>query len=96
MRNKDGAAIAARDALSITAAEIHNTEGALLLSAGDMALSASERIENRSAGIEALGNLNITTPVLVNANDHMTHTVVSDATTTHANPSKDPASRRVS
>ena len=70
VRNKDGAVIAARDSLSIVAGAIHNTEGALLLSAGDMALSASERIENRSASIEALGNLSITTPVLVNANDH--------------------------
>ena len=83
VRNKDGAVIAARDSLSIVAGAIHNTEGALLLSAGDMALSASERIENRSASIEALGNLSITTPVLVNANDHITHTVVSDATTHH-------------
>ncbi|MFN7121689.1 MAG: hemagglutinin repeat-containing protein, partial [Hydrogenophaga sp.] len=83
VRNQDGAVIAARDALSITAGEIHNTEGALLLSAGDMTLSASERIENRSAGVEALDGLSITTPVLVNANDHMTYTVVSDATTHH-------------
>ncbi|MDZ4103504.1 MAG: hemagglutinin repeat-containing protein [Hydrogenophaga sp.] len=83
VRNQDGAVIAARDSLSIVAGEIHNTEGALLLSAGDMALSASERIENRSASIEALGSLSITTPVLVNANDHITHTVVSDATTHH-------------
>jgi filamentous hemagglutinin family protein len=70
VRNQDGAVIAARDVLSIVAGEVHNTEGALLLSAGDMALSASERIENRSAGIEALGNLSISTPVLINANDH--------------------------
>ncbi|MDZ4284055.1 MAG: hemagglutinin repeat-containing protein, partial [Hydrogenophaga sp.] len=83
VRNKDGAVIAARDALTIQAGEIHNTEGALLLSAGDMALSASERIENRSASIEALGSLSISTPVLINANDHLGHTVVSDATTNH-------------
>ena len=83
VRNQDGAVMAARDSLSIVAGEIHNTEGALLLSAGDMALSASERIENRSASVEAMGNLSITTPVLVNANDHIAHTVVSDATTHH-------------
>jgi filamentous hemagglutinin len=83
VRNQDGAVIAARDALTITAGEIHNTGGALLLSAGDMALWASERIENRSASIEALGSLSISTPVLVNANDHISHTVVSDATTNH-------------
>ncbi len=83
VRNQDGAVIAARDALSIAAGEIHNTEGALLLSAGDMALSASERIENRSAGIEALGNLGISTPVLVNANDHIAYTVVNEGATNH-------------
>lgn len=83
VRNADGAVIAARDNLAITADEIHNTEGALLLSAGDMALSANERIENRSASIEALGHLSITTPLLVNANDHINHTLVSDATTNH-------------
>ena len=83
VRNKDGAVIAARDALTIQAGEIHNTEGALLLSAGDMALVAGERIENRSASIEALGNLSIVTPVLANANDHISHTLVSDPTTQH-------------
>ncbi|KRC12003.1 hypothetical protein ASE11_00530 [Hydrogenophaga sp. Root209] len=83
VRNEDGAVIAAREQLQVTADSIFNVEGALLLSAGDMALTASERIENRSAGIEALGNLSITTPVLVNANDHLSHTVVSDATTNH-------------
>jgi len=83
VRNKDGAVIAARNSLSIVAGEVHNTEGALLLSAGEMTLNASERIENRSASIEALGSLSVTTPVLVNANDHITHTVVSDATTHH-------------
>ncbi|MDM7943954.1 MAG: DUF637 domain-containing protein, partial [Hydrogenophaga sp.] len=70
VRNQDGAVIAARESLAIAAGAIHNTEGALLLSAGDMALSASERLENRSASIEALGQLDLRTPVLVNANDH--------------------------
>lgn len=83
LRNEDGAVIAARERLQVAVQNIINREGALLLSAGDMVLSASERLENRSAGIEALGSLSISTPVLVNANDHISHTVVSDATTNH-------------
>ncbi|RJP63168.1 MAG: filamentous hemagglutinin N-terminal domain-containing protein, partial [Comamonadaceae bacterium] len=83
LRNEDGAVIAARERLQVAVQNIINREGALLLSAGDMALSASERLENRSAGIEALGSLSISAPVLVNANDHISHTVVSDATTNH-------------
>jgi filamentous hemagglutinin len=70
VRNEGGAVIAARDSLTITAAQIHNTEGAELLSLGGMDLHASGRIENRSARIEAQGQLSITTPVLINANDH--------------------------
>ncbi len=70
VHNQDGGVIAARESLTIHAAQIHNTEGAELLSLGQMVLNASERIENRSARIEAQGALSITTPVLVNANDH--------------------------
>ncbi len=81
--NEGGSVIAVREQLTIEAAEIHNREGALLLSGGDMALGASERLENRSAAIEALGSLSITTPVLINANDHLSHEVVSDGSTQH-------------
>ncbi|QHE87460.1 filamentous hemagglutinin N-terminal domain-containing protein [Hydrogenophaga sp. BPS33] len=70
VRNQDGGVIAARESLNIEAAQIHNTEGAELLSLGKMALTATERIENRSARIEAQGDLAITTPTLLNANDH--------------------------
>uniref|UniRef100_UPI0010FA4718 filamentous hemagglutinin N-terminal domain-containing protein n=1 Tax=Hydrogenophaga sp. 2FB TaxID=2502187 RepID=UPI0010FA4718 len=70
VHNQDGGVIAARESLTIHAERIHNTEGAELLSLGQMVLNASERIENRSARIEAQGALTITTPVLVNANDH--------------------------
>ncbi|MBT9463868.1 hemagglutinin repeat-containing protein [Hydrogenophaga sp.] len=81
--NDTGAVIAARRTLSATTGTLVNREGALLLSAGDMSLVATERLENRSADVEALGKLSITTPVLVNANDHISHTVVTDAATNH-------------
>ena len=83
LTNDTGAVIAARNTLNASTTTLINREGALLLSGGHMTLAASERLENRSGSIEALGNLTITTPVLVNANDHMTHTVVTDATTNH-------------
>lgn len=79
--NASGAVIAARTTLNATTGTLINRDGALLLSGGHMTLVATERLENRSAGIEALGNLSITTPVLENTNDHITHTVVTDATT---------------
>ncbi len=69
VRNTQGAAIAARDGLTISAQEIYNTDGALLLGAGSVQLQASQRIENRSATIESLGDLDIATPRLINAND---------------------------
>lgn len=81
--NDNGAVIAARSTLSATTGTLVNREGALLLSVGDMTLVATERLENRSANIETLGKLSITTPVLVNANDHVSHTVVTDAATNH-------------
>ena len=83
LTNDTGAVIAARNTLTATAGTLINREGALLLSGGDMTLAATHRLENRSASIESLGNLTITTPALVNANDHMSHTVVTDATTNH-------------
>ncbi|MES2840608.1 MAG: hemagglutinin repeat-containing protein [Pseudomonadota bacterium] len=83
LTNDNGAVIAARHTLTATTGTLVNREGALMLSAGDMSLVATERLENRSADIEALGKLSITTPELVNANDHISHTVVSDATTNH-------------
>src|SRR5690606_5690079 len=69
VRNTQGATIAARDELAIAAQAIHNTDGALLLGAGSVHLQASQRIENRSATIESLGDLDIATPRLINAND---------------------------
>ncbi|NIM42023.1 MAG: hypothetical protein GTN84_12435, partial [Hydrogenophaga sp.] len=68
--NAENAVIAARGDLSIQARDtISNQRAGLILSAGDMALSA-DRIENRSARIEALGDLDIDARVLINANDH--------------------------
>ncbi|WP_337178460.1 filamentous hemagglutinin N-terminal domain-containing protein [Hydrogenophaga borbori] len=59
VNNGEGAVIAARGDLSIQAREsISNRRGGLILSGADMALAA-ERIENRSARIEALGELDV-------------------------------------
>uniref|UniRef100_UPI001693931D hypothetical protein n=1 Tax=Hydrogenophaga sp. TaxID=1904254 RepID=UPI001693931D len=82
--NEENAVIAARERLAIEAGEsISNQRGALLLSAGDMALLA-DRVENRSARIEALGDLDIDARVLLNANEHLQTEVIRDggATTT--------------
>ncbi|AOS80571.1 hypothetical protein Q5W_17155 [Hydrogenophaga sp. PBC] len=76
--NAEDAVIAARSDLSIQASDaLVNQRGALILSAGDMALSA-DRIENRSARIEALGDLDIGARVLLNANEHLQTEVISD------------------
>jgi filamentous hemagglutinin len=75
--NEENAVIAARGDLSIQAQDtISNQRGALILSAGDMALSA-DRVENRSARIEALGELDIDARVLINANDHLQTEVIT-------------------
>ncbi|WP_147326304.1 filamentous hemagglutinin N-terminal domain-containing protein, partial [Hydrogenophaga borbori] len=67
--NGEGAVIAARGDLSIQAREsISNRRGGLILSGADMALAA-DRIENRSARIEALGELDVKARVLINANE---------------------------
>src|SRR5690606_9066481 len=79
--NAEDAVIAAREHLSIQAGEsLVNQRGGLLLSAADMALSA-DRIENRSARIEALGDLDLTARSLLNANDHFETELVTSAPT---------------
>lgn len=78
VNNGEGAVIAARQRLDIQASEsISNQRGGLILSGGDMALAA-DRIENRSARIEALGDLAVDARVLINANDHLQTEVVRD------------------
>jgi filamentous hemagglutinin len=77
--------IAARERLDIGAQHITNREGALLFSAGDMAiggaLDANQRaiadgsanaqtLNNNSATIESLGNMALATNVLRNTNEH--------------------------
>lgn len=74
--NGEGAVIAARDRLTVEATgHITNQRGALMLSGGDMAL-ATDRLENRSARIEALGDLDIRAGQLHNANDHLQTEVI--------------------
>ncbi|NIM40582.1 MAG: hypothetical protein GTN84_01450, partial [Hydrogenophaga sp.] len=82
--NAEDAVIAARERLDVQAGDaIVNQRGALILSAGDMALSA-DRVENRSARIEALGDLDIDARSLLNANEHLQTEVIRNggATTT--------------
>ncbi|WP_070399406.1 filamentous hemagglutinin N-terminal domain-containing protein [Hydrogenophaga sp. PML113] len=82
VNNGEGAVIAARGDLSIQAREsISNRRGGLILSGADMALAA-ERIENRSARIEALGELDVKARVLINANEHLQTEVTTDGGTT--------------
>lgn len=74
--NGEGAVIAARGPLTIDAQErITNRRGALLLSGGDMALTTG-RLENRSARIEALGDLDVRAGSLLNANEHLQTEVI--------------------
>jgi len=75
--NGEGAVIAASRSLTIDAQErIALQRGAQLLSGGDMALQTG-RLENRSARIEALGDLDIRAAQLLNANDHLETEVVA-------------------
>ena len=80
------AVIAARDRLDIAATTISNREHALLFSAGDMAIGGSldgnhqasvasgqpqaTTLNNSSASIEALGNLNLNVASINNTNAH--------------------------
>ena len=78
--------IAARSRLDIGACTINNREGALLFSAGDLAIGGSldlnahaigqaGTVNNTSASIEALGNLDIAAQTINNTNAHFTTTV---------------------
>jgi filamentous hemagglutinin family protein len=79
--NAEDAVIAAREHLSIQARDtIGNQRGALILSGGDMALSA-DRLENRSARIEALGDLDIQVRSLLNANERFETELVTGSPT---------------
>jgi filamentous hemagglutinin len=88
IENGDAPVIAARSRLDIGAQHIVNSEHALIFSAGDMAiggaLDASKRavgqaaiLNNMSATIESLGNLDIAVTALNNTNEHFTTTVVN-------------------
>uniref|UniRef100_UPI002FCBB8FD two-partner secretion domain-containing protein n=1 Tax=Polaromonas sp. TaxID=1869339 RepID=UPI002FCBB8FD len=85
--NGQAAVIAARSRLDIGAQTLNNREGALLFSAGDMAIGGSldinwratgqaQTVNNNSATIEALGGLGIATGQLSNTNEHFSYTVV--------------------
>lgn len=82
--------IAARNRLDIGADTINNREGALLFSAGDLAIGGSldlnsqaigqaGTVNNTSASIEALGNLDIAAQTINNTNAHFSTTVDSSS-----------------
>jgi len=75
------AVMAARERLDLGIDRLINRDDALIFSAGDMAIGGSlnardkargqaDRVENASATIEALGNLNLSTARLDNINEH--------------------------
>lgn len=78
--------IAARSRLDIGAQTITNSDQALILSGGDLAIGgqldanrqatgSANTVRNGSATIEALGNLSIQAGTLTNANDHFAYSV---------------------
>ncbi|WP_302174903.1 hemagglutinin repeat-containing protein [uncultured Hydrogenophaga sp.] len=84
--NEDGAAIVATASdqqMDIRVRRLANRSGALIHSNADMALSATERLENRSATIEALGHLWITAGELLNANDLLSWRLLPNDPTDH-------------
>jgi filamentous hemagglutinin len=83
--------IAARQRLDIGAQTINNREHALLFSAGDMAIGGSldannkaigqaTVLNNNSATIEAMGNLNLAAKQINNTNDHFSTYVATTNT----------------
>jgi filamentous hemagglutinin len=82
LNNEAGGVIAAREQLDLqVAGTLSNRDEALLLSAGAMVLAA-DRLENRSARIEALGDLDVKARELLNANEHVQVEVVQGDTST--------------
>ncbi len=90
--------IAARERLDIGAQHITNREGALLFSAGYMAVGGAldtdlraktdgsdnaKTFNNNSATVESLGDMALATNVLRNTNDHLTWSIEADETTQH-------------
>ncbi|MCA3131434.1 MAG: hemagglutinin repeat-containing protein [Rhodocyclaceae bacterium] len=90
------ATIAARERLDVGAQSILNREGALMFSAGDMALSGaldssnraiiggsanSQSLNNHSATLESLGNMALATGRLQNTNEHLSWTLVPQTQT---------------
>src|SRR5690606_33986031 len=71
LNNEAGGVVAARERLDVAVGgKLVNRDDSLLLSAGGMSLSA-DWLENRSARIEALGDLGVQARVLLHANDHV-------------------------
>ncbi|QDL36365.1 hemagglutinin repeat-containing protein [Rhodoferax sediminis] len=81
MEGAGAATIAARQRLDIGAGTVNNREGALIFSAGDMAIGGSldanrlasgqaAAVNNASATIEVLGNLDINAAQVNNTNNH--------------------------
>lgn len=86
VENGEAPVIAARERLDIGAQTIVNREHALIFSAGDMAIGGSldinkqatgqgTTLNNNSATIEALGNVNLSVGQINNTNEHFSTTV---------------------
>ena len=86
------AVIAARERLDIGANHITNREGAVIFSAGDMAMGGAldanrratghaQTLHNASATIESLGDMHLATAVLSNTNEHLAYESQIDSTT---------------
>lgn len=69
MASQKSGTIAARDSLTIKGNTLLNRAEALLYSGGDMTITETQSITNRSADIKAQGNLTLAAPSLSNLND---------------------------
>ena len=85
MKNLSSAAIVARGNLSIHGNALLNSANALLYAGEDMTLEEKQSIINNGADIKALGNLSLTAPTIINANEAFSAKQVWTSHTTNPN-----------